>query len=97
MKTKQIQYVMTDRQGKVKTFRLPCQRDGTDEVLTEIYRPENLRGTAKQLLNNYLKQGFSLSNWHVIEFETCLYPIPTRGPAQCQAGHWGGTREHPVA
>lgn len=26
----------------------------------------------------------------------CPHPIPEKGPAQCKAGHWLGSKEHPV-
>lgn len=93
---KYIQYIMTDRKGEVKTFRVRCQQNESDDVNLELFRPEQLRGNAAVRLRSYLKEEFSLSNWHVVEIEDCPHPIPERGPAQCKAGHWGGSPQHPV-
>lgn len=92
---KYIQYVMTNRKGEVKTFRILCQQNESDDINLDRFRPEQLRGNASARFRDLLSQGFSLSSWHAIE-DDCPHKIPKRGPAQCKAGHWLGSPEHPV-
>lgn len=71
---KYIQYVMTNRKGEVRTFKCRCQQNESDEVNTELFRPEKVRGNMQIRLRASLAKGFSLSNWHVIELEDELVP-----------------------
>lgn len=65
---KAILYVMTHRSGDVETFQInSVQQNESDSVNLELFGPEKLMGKAKEQLDGLVEDGYSLSNWHVIE------------------------------
>jgi hypothetical protein len=65
---KAIQYVMTNRAGDIKTFRIrTVQQNESDATNLELFAPDQLRGPAAVKLHSLLRRGYSMSNWHIIE------------------------------